>query len=304
MSRNWGTSVRVRLLNLAKSRGMVYNQVLVRYALEGLMLRLSLSPHADRFVLKGAMLYVLWEPDNPPRATKDLDLLCFGPPDPIRCRQIFQEVARLELGQPDGLQFDSSSVRAAPIRLEDLYGGIRVILTAHLDTARIPLQVDLGFGDQVVPEAREYQYPALLREQKPQLRAYARETVIAEKLHAMVERGVTNSRFKDFFDISYLAEHYSFQSELLGAAIRATFQRRGSPFPTMPTVAWTPAFHGDPSKQGQWTGFLRKSGLSAKSLPETMAQIESFLYTPLAGARDQQDGTASWPPGGPWSLKG
>jgi len=144
---------------------MVYNQALVRYALEGLLLRLSLSRHADRFILKGAMLYVLWQPDAPPRATQDLDLLCFGRPEPAVCLELFEEIAQVELDEPDGLKFDN--VSATPIRLEDLYGGIRVNLTAHLDTARIPLQVDLGFGDRPVPEAQCHQYPALTPTNSP-----------------------------------------------------------------------------------------------------------------------------------------
>lgn len=293
-----GASVRARLLNLAKTKGMIYNQALVRYALEGLLLRLSLSPYTDRFVLKGAMLYILWQPDNPPRATRDLDLLCFGSPEPARCQKIFQDIAQIEA--TDGLQFKSSSVQAEPIRLEDLYSGIRVTLTAYLDTARIPLQVDVGFGDQPIPEALYHSYPALLREQKPRVRAYAPETVIAEKLHAMAERGLANSRFKDFFDVDYLADHFSFQSESLSEAIRATFQRRGRTFPTLPLVAWTPVFHGEPSKQAQWVAFLRKASLMSSALPDVMARIESFLLPPLTRARDQYGENATWPPGGPW----
>lgn len=299
MKRNPGASVRARLLTLSQSRGMVYNQALVRYALEGLLLRLSLSRHTDRFILKGAMLYVLWQPENPPRATQDLDLLCFGPPEPSVCRELFEEIAQLQLEESDGLRFDS--VQAAPIRLEDLYGGIRVNVTAHLDTARIPLQIDLGFGDRPVPEALQVPYPALLRNQKPLLRVYAQETVIAEKLHAMVERGLTNSRFKDFFDISYLAEHFPFQCDTLSAAIRATFERRGRSFPAPPVVAWTSQFHGDPVKQTQWAAFLRKGRLSAMTLPNIMAQIESFLHLPLSRAQSHQSAASkSWPPGGPW----
>lgn len=302
MKRNLAASVRARLLTLAQARGMIYNQALVRYALEGLLLRLSLSPHADRFILKGAMLYVLWKPDAPPRATQDLDLLCFGPPEPAVCRELFEEIAHLQLNQPDGLSFDS--VQASPIRLEDLYGGIRVNLTAHLDTARIPLQVDLGFGDRPVPEALRLQYPALLREQKPHLRVYAQETVIAEKLHAMVERGLTNSRAKDFFDISYLAEHFPFECPTLSAAIQSTFERRGRTLPAAgPIVAWTPQFYDDPVKQSQWAAFLRKTGLSANPLPDVMAQIESFLHLPLSCAQEQQAIPASWPPGGPWTSR-
>ena len=299
MKRNLGVSVRTRLLTLSQARGMVYNQALVRYALEGILLRISLGRHADRFILKGAMLYVIWQPDNPPRATQDLDLLCFGPPEPAFCRELFEEISQFQPGEPDGLRFDS--VSATPIRLEDLYGGIRVNVTAYLDTARIPLQVDLGFGDRPVPEALRLHYPALLREQKPQLRVYAQETVIAEKLHAMVERGLTNSRYKDFFDINYLAEHFPFECEILSAAICSTFERRGRAFPAGPIVAWTPQFYDDPVKQLQWAAFLRKAGLAAKPLPGVMAQIESFLQLPLSCAQSQQRATASWAPGGPWS---
>ncbi len=300
MSRNWAVSARARLLSLAKAQGSVYNQVLVRYALEGILVRLCASQHGARFILKGAMLYILWKPDGPPRFTQDLDLLCFGPPDVQALQALFSEVCEIEPQEPDGLTFDLGSIVAEPIRQEDLYGGVRVTLTSYLDTARIQLQIDVGFGDAPVPQALQYEYPALLRKTKPILRAYAQETAIAEKLHAMVERGLANSRAKDFFDIDYLAKHFAFQGDVLTAAITSTFSRRGRSLPVLPIVAWTKAYFEDPIKLSQWTAFLRKGNLPGQPFEEVVARIESFLSTPLMSAIEGTQWQGVWTPGGPW----
>ena len=223
--RNLPASVRSRLLALAKSRGEDFTFVLMRYGLERLLFRLGRSAHAHEFVLKGAMLFPLWS-GNPHRSTKDLDLLGFGSPDASRLVRVFREVVAIPV--PDGIEFLPETVKAVPIREDAIYDGIRVTLEALLTAARMHLQVDVGFRDAVVPAPLETSYPTMLDVPAPVLRAYPREAVIAEKLHAMVDLGLANSRMKDFFDLWFLASNFSFDGGTLGESVRSTFGRRAT----------------------------------------------------------------------------
>ena len=210
--RNVPASVRQRLTNLAKAREIEFQRILVLYALERLLYRLSVSPYTDRFILKGASLFSLWF-DEPHRRTRDIDLLGKDTPEPETFISIFQELCSLPVAE-DGMRFAAETVRARPIRDENEFGGVRVTLTAFLENARTAVQVDVGFGDEPVPEPVEVDFPTLLSDfAAPHLLAYQKETTIAEKLHALVilERG--NSRMKDFFDIYVLSQEFSFTDE-------------------------------------------------------------------------------------------
>jgi hypothetical protein len=191
--------VRQRLLELSRKRGEPFDLILTRYGIERLLYRLGMSPYADRFLLKGAMLFRVWE-DSSHRPTRDLDLLDFGSAEASDLESIFREVCSLS-AEPDGLLFMPASVKARPIREEAVYGGIRVTLEARLENAKIPIQCDIGFGDAVTPEPEQIEFPALLDFPAPHLRAYPIYTVVAEKLEAMVLLGETKSRMKDFYDI-------------------------------------------------------------------------------------------------------
>jgi len=184
---NLPASILARLLTLARQRGDDYNLLLNRFAMERLLARLSTSPHADRFLLKGALLFALWY-DTPHRPTRDADLLAFGPDDAANLVTTFSEVAAMDLG--DGIVFDPQSVKAAGIREDNPYGGTRIQLSARIGSARCALQVDVGFGDAVTPEPQTLAYPTLLDGfQAPLLRVYPVYTVIAEKYQAMVMLG-------------------------------------------------------------------------------------------------------------------
>ena len=261
---NVSASVRARLLKLSKERKEDHQLLLVRYANERLLHRLSLSPHAEQFVLKGAALFTLWT-GRAHRATRDLDLLGFGDPAESRMRQVFADVIRMPVDD-DAVVFDSASLQVGPIREDQDYGGVRVELEARIGNAKLRLQVDVGFGDAVTPNAELVAFPPLLDFPAPRVRAYPKETVIAEKVEAMVQLGMANSRMKDFFDVMVLAGMYPFDGALLVRAFRATFERRGTPLPESRPVAWTPAFVVDPTKQTQWTAFLRKSGATNRRL--------------------------------------
>jgi predicted nucleotidyltransferase component of viral defense system len=294
-----GTSVRARLLHIAHERGEDFQLLLTRYANERLLFRLASSPHASRFVLKGAALFTVWT-GHPHRATRDLDLLGFGEPGVAPVRATFEEILRFEVAD-DGVQFDLDSLRVGLIREEQEYGGVRVEVIARVTAAQVRLQVDVGFGDAITPGATVVDFPALLDFPAPRLRAYPRETVVAEKLDAMVQLGMANSRMKDFYDVAVLARDYHFEGDVLVHAIRATFERRRTPLPTALPVALTAVFAEDPTKRTQWSGFVRKAGVSdTGSLDQTVAAVAAFSERPLmAAARGVFDGSR-WGAAGPW----
>ena len=226
--KNTAASVRARLLNLSRARNVEFQLLLSEFAIERLLYRLGISSHAERFVLKGAMLFRLW-PGAPYRATWDLDLLGRGTHGLAEVTAVIKEFAGIRA--EDGLVFDVASVVGDEIRAMDEYAGVRVRLDAHLAEARIPVQVDVGFGDAIVPPPRREDYPTLLDHPIPSVFVYPREAVVAEKLEAIVSLGVTNSRMKDFYDVYVLASSFSFEGPALVKAIRATFIRRKTPFP-------------------------------------------------------------------------
>lgn len=261
---NLAASVRQRLLNLSKQRAEDFGLTLSRFAIERLLYRVAVSPHKGNFILKGATLFTVWA-GAPHRATRDLDLLGFGDNSPDALTRTFREICVIDTVQ-DALNFDNASVTAEPIREDNIYGGIRITLVAKLGTTRIPVQVDVGFGDDIVPNPTEVTLPALLEFPAPVLRAYAKETVIAEKFHAMVVLGITNSRMKYFFDIAWLADNFAFDESTLRNAIQATFSRRSTQVPQALPLALTAEFYGDDAKQRQWAGFLQRINLPTSSL--------------------------------------
>jgi predicted nucleotidyltransferase component of viral defense system len=295
-----GTSVRARLLRLAHERGEDFQLVLTRYANERFLFRLASSKHASRFVLKGAALFTVWT-GKPHRATRDLDLLGFGDPGVDHVRSAFTEVLTTEVPD-DGVHFDVATMSVGPIRKDQEYGGIRVEIVAGVKAARLRLQVDVGFGDAVTPEARLVEFPALLDFPAPSLRAYPRETVVAEKLEAMVYLGMATSRMKDIYDLAILARDFDFDGDLLVEAIRATFERRGTSFPPGMPAALTAAFAADRTKQNQWSGFVRKAGVTdVRVLDEAIAAARIFCEAPLGAAAGGTLYQSRWPAGGPWA---
>lgn len=276
---NGGASVRARLLNLAKARNIEFGLLLTRFALERLIYRLSISPHRDQFLLKGALLFDLWF-DQPLRPTRDADFLGFGPADPAALAAIFREICAIEVA--DGILFDPSSVKAQEIRKEDDYGGIRVTLTGMLDRARCPVQADIGFGDAVTPAPEEIYYPVLLDDLAiPKLRAYPRYTVIAEKFEAIVSLGIANSRMKDFFDLWVLTRHSELDAAILRQAIAATFARRGTPLPTETPLGLSEEFSSENTKKAQWQAFTSRNQLAAPDLQAVVDHLRRSLASTL-----------------------
>uniref|UniRef100_E6VPS6 Nucleotidyl transferase AbiEii/AbiGii toxin family protein n=1 Tax=Rhodopseudomonas palustris (strain DX-1) TaxID=652103 RepID=E6VPS6_RHOPX len=281
--RNIGASVRARLLNLSKAKGQSFDLVLTRFALERLLFRLSQSPHADRFVLKGAMLMMSWF-DDPHRGTRDLDLLGFGDPSEAAMLATFRDI--LAQDAEDGVVFDPDTLRVDRIREELDYGGLRLRAIASVGGARINLTIDIGFGDALEPGAEVVDYPAMLDLPAPRLRAYARETVIAEKFQAMVALGQANSRMKDFYDIWILSRSFSFDDDRLAKAIAATFDRRKTAIPTERPDALTPAFAADEQKQKQWRAFVEDVAVDPGPLALVIEELTGFLMPQASRANE------------------
>ena len=273
-TRDTGASIRARLLNLAREKGQAFDLLLTRYATERLLYRLSTTPHRDRFVLKGAMLMTTWF-DDPHRPTRDVDLLGYGDPAPEPMLAVFREICAVE--ENDGILFDVDALRVELIREELEYGGLRLRTTARLAGARITVVIDIGFGDATEPGVEEINLPVMLDLPAPRLRAYPRETVVAEKFQAMVLFGLANTRMKDYYDIWILSRSYAFDAERLGRAIAATFERRGTAIPEDLPDALTPAFSTDATKQRQWEAFARDLAAEVPSLEMIVADLAGFL---------------------------
>lgn len=282
VKRNMGASVRARLLNLARERKQPHELLLTRYALERLLYRLSTTKHRDRFVLKGAMLMTTWF-DEPFRPTRDLDLLGSGNSDPQAMLAVFREICALEMN--DGVVFDVEGLSVDLIREELEYGGLRIKTNATIDNARVRIVIDIGFGDAVEPGATELDLPVLLDLPAPRLRAYPRETVIAEKFQAMVALGRANSRMKDLYDIWLLSRTYQFEGDALARAIAATFARRKTPVPTEPPYGLTSAFGEDAAKRQQWLSFAEGIDAKVPSLAEVVRELAAFLMPHAARAQ-------------------
>jgi predicted nucleotidyltransferase component of viral defense system len=297
--RNVAASVRRRLLNHSTAIKADPNLVLIWYGLERLLYRLSLSVHRDRFVLKGAMLFRLWGGSDF-RSTKDLDLLGFLHDEAEVVRETFVSICE-QVVEDDGMVFDASTVRVAEIRDGQEYGGFRVLLTAKLGTAVLPLQVDVGFGDAITPPATEADFPALLDQPQPRIRIYPRETVIAEKFEAMVQRGMTNSRMKDYYDLWFMSRRFEFDGSLLAAAIRATFDRRATALPGSVPVGLTAAYAEDSSHARQWTAFSKRiGGEKPPALVDVVAAVREFVWPPAHAAFESAGFPRRWTPQSAW----
>jgi len=283
MKANLGASIRTRLLNKAKSEGVDFNQMLVRFALERLLYRISQSAHAEFYVLKGALLFTLWY-DMPHRSTRDADFLGFGASDLDTVRDTFREIASIEV--PDGIVFEPDAVTVEEIRKEAGYAGIRILIGASLDGARCNTQVDIGFGDAVTPSPVQADYPALIDDlPAPRLRTYPIYSVVAEKFHAIALFGMVNSRLKDYFDLHVIFSRESLNPKTLAQAINATFTRRGMDVPMSMPIGLTNEFATDPTRQSIWAAFLRKNDLAVIPLIEVVANLRSELQKILSSSQ-------------------
>jgi Nucleotidyl transferase AbiEii toxin, Type IV TA system len=272
--KNIAASVRRRLKNLSVETQRDFGLLLVNYGLERLIWRLSVSPHRDRFVLKGGMLVTVWTA-NDDRTTRDADFLGFGELDEGKLRETFADVMAIDGG--DGLIFDTERLTASAIRDDQIYGGVRLKTVALLENARIPIIIDIGLGDALTDPDYTIDYPSLLGEPIPKVRAYPPETVIAEKFQAIVMLGVANGRMKDYYDLWALPNALTIEPAALDAAIAATFARRQTAIPSIAPPGLTAAFSENPQKAEQWMTYAESIGVEAVTLPEIVSAIWSYL---------------------------
>ncbi len=293
-------SVHARLLNEARKVGEDYQVTFMRYLIERFLYRLSISSHNSRYILKGAMLFRLWE-KLPYRTTLDLDLLHRGSLDDHSLEQEIREICGTD-AEADGVRFDPDSLSVEAIRQDQEYQGRRVLLTGHLGKSQTRIQIDVGMGDSTWPLPSIHEYPTILDFPAPKLSAYERETVIAEKLEAMIQLGITNSRIKDFFDLHHLAMNNAFDGALLAEAVRRTFERRKTPFPEKLPIALTEEFWKTTGRAQHIRAFANRSriAIDEKTALGLAPLLRSFLWPLLEAAGKRIPFGGTWQPGGPW----
>ncbi|NOX87661.1 MAG: nucleotidyl transferase AbiEii/AbiGii toxin family protein [Calditrichaeota bacterium] len=271
--KNIAVSVKDRLLALSRKNGISFQFMLLRYANERFLYRLSVSPFADRFVLKGGLLFFVWQSDFF-RPTRDIDFLQFGDTDQKRMSKMFRSICSTAVPD-DGLEFLGQTIAIEIVREQNNYTGFRVTLSAQLGKIHIPIRIDVGLGDVVTPNPIKHDFPVILDFPKPVLLIYPVETAIAEKLQIMIELGMANSRMKDYFDLFYIAQNVKVNGHLLIEAINKTFKQRNTPLPKKIPNALSDEFAKDEIKKKQWKAFLKKNEL--KSFPEDLNLIITIL---------------------------
>ncbi|MBT4290582.1 MAG: nucleotidyl transferase AbiEii/AbiGii toxin family protein [Deltaproteobacteria bacterium] len=295
------SSIFQRLLNQARANKEDFNHILNRYGMERFLYRLSISSYQDEFILKGASLFLVWQSQNY-RVTKDADFLGYGDPSPERLADVFKEICGIECSVDDGITYLPESVKAQVIKEEQEYEGVLITLTGLLKQARILIQVDVGFGDVITPTPEFIEYPSLLKQPAPKMRAYPRYTLVAEKTETMVKRGMANSRMKDFYDLWILSKLFDFEGRILSQAIANTFKHRGTKKPGNEPFAFTDEFYLDTQKQTQWKAFVRK--YKPKEVIEDfgllIAEISKFLMPVLGKSGDTNIDEQIWNPGKGW----
>ena len=299
--RNVPASVRQRLLNYARDRRIEFQAVLDRFVAERFLYRLSVSGEVERFVLKGAALFRIWDGEEA-RPTRDIDFLDIRSEGRAPIHDALETICRVPCPE-DGVLFDPATIRLAEIRGVQADGAVRARIMGRLDQIRLPLQIDIGVGDLITPEPEEREYPTLLDLPAPRLWTYPRETVVAEKLHAMVEHDARNTRVKDLWDIASLARHFPFDGEVLRTAITDTFRRRGVSLAGESVVALLPAYYEDPVRLRLWGDFrreIRENADGPARLVDAGNELREFLGPVCDGLIEDRPFTHAWPAGGPW----
>jgi hypothetical protein len=296
-------SIRQRLRNELHARGEDVTLGLQRYAVERFLFRLGKSRHKERFVLKGATLFAIW--GTAYRPTRDIDFTGYGSADEADVIRDIREICDTP-DEVDQLTFDTANITAAPIRDGSEYDGLRIRIRARLGDSNLAVQIDVGFGNAIVPGPEETEYRTILGDPPPRILAYPRESVVAEKLNAMVTLGERNSRYKDFYDLHAMANAFSFDKNTLVRAVRATFQRRATPIDGALPVSLTAPFYASEYRVTQWRAYVTSNGLDG--VPTDFQQVGDlltrFVQPVWESLGTEEEYKEDWPPGGPWSRNG
>ncbi|MCF8069143.1 MAG: nucleotidyl transferase AbiEii/AbiGii toxin family protein [Desulfobacterales bacterium] len=295
--KNVAASVKNRLLNIARQNHKPFEEVLVLYGLERFLYRLSISPYKEKFVLKGGLLLIGFGFPQA-RPTKDIDFLGLMNLDIGTASEYIQKIANIDID--DGLQFDLSNLAHEEMTPTSEYPGFRFKFSSQLGQARIPIQIDIGFGDSMVPDPNEMEFPTILEMDPPIILSYSPETIIAEKFEAALDLADINSRMKDFYDIWVLSQSHVFDGQTLKEAIFATCKCRNTPLHPNAEV-FSDEFFKKQDKQKQWSAFIKKGPFSnaPKAFSILMEDIKAFLL-PIALKKYDDQFNKSWPSTGPW----
>jgi len=291
--KNKAASIRAKLMKMARAEGIDFDALLLRYFQEKFLYRLSISKFSDHFVLKGGLLLIYLKMPML-RPTKDIDFLAEQVKnDPDDIEHIFRDIANVTCD--DGVKFNSSSITTERIKEDADYEGIRLKIEATLGQARKRLQMDIGFGDIIIPRSKVVEFPTLLGEKPPRVKVYSIESIVSEKFEAMVKLAMANSRMKDFYDVYSLSISHNFQGRILKKAVESTFQKRKTPIPDNPLVFRT-EFYANKERQKQWTAFLRKLRLhdGSQEFSEIMKRIINFLEPVIISIRGRTQMNKSW----------
>ncbi|HLB52443.1 MAG: hypothetical protein A3E80_06470 [Chlamydiae bacterium RIFCSPHIGHO2_12_FULL_49_9] len=282
--KNLPESVYSRLKNIALAKNRPTQEVLRYYAMERFLYRLSVSQHKRSFFLKGGLMLMVWDPTTH-RATVDIDLLAKASNSIENISRILKEICSHPVLQ-DGIEFNSTDLILAESQIETEYTGLSARFSAHLHTAKLPLRIDIGFSDKIFPKPANVDYPALLDFPSPELQGYTPETMIAEKLDAMVKLGLANSRMKDFYDIWTIVSQFQIKPEKIAPVIREVFQNRKTVVREIPK-AFSEAFYNMPKTLERWDAFLKGIGHDPVPLEKVIFEIRDFFLPilPESGAQ-------------------
>lgn len=279
--KNYGKSVRTRLVNLMNETGYKYMYLLARYFNERLLYRVSVSQYKDNFLLKGgSLLYALDGLEA--RPTVDVDFMADRiSRDRVTLTGVFKQIVAIGCDE-DGVLFDTESIKTEPITVDKKYPGLRFYVTAHMDTIVHSMSIDIGFGDVVSPYPMAIDFPLLLPNMPSvNLQAYSLETVVAEKFHTMIDRDETNSRMKDFFDCYQLLTQRNLSDETLYEAIKATFDNRALVYKSNLKL-FSDEFVTDRERMIRWKAFLKQIKWKEEISFSSVMQVIRERLQPLA----------------------
>ena len=296
---NLAASIHQQLLDRAREKDRPFNEFLQHFAIERFIYRLSKSTHAKHFILKGALMLPVWS-GSASRPTMDIDCLGRMDNDLDVMASAAGDICNVPT-VPDGMTFDAESVPVARIAEDAEYEGARIRLRGNLGNARVSIQVDIGFGDVIVPGPNRFEYPGILDFPRAKLKGYSKESTIAEKFHTMVKLGVLNSRMKDFYDIWLLSNTYNFSGDTLTEAVGKTFSNRNTSVPSNPT-AFETSFGQESTRNSQWRGFISRTRLDdvPSVFSEITTSIRKFLGPVSSAIARDIPFRKTWKAAGPW----